>query len=250
MKPKNATTAAVIAADLESAIASKANADAAIEQIDAGRAGAEVAGGETLVEFDRKHAGAINAQRSADARVKMMTRDLREAEEREAETKRAVGYDTAFADHEKLVAEVPALAKEVRGKIGDLLKRAARVTAAVQAANASLPAGRAPLPLIERDPRLAAGDLFESSGLATIKRAVTVFDPVFWIPAVQPPAPRAKATKNAVVQLLKKPTDQEPAREPGAFRPSTFATLPRETEPASRDETGAWREKTFLKTRG
>lgn len=262
MKSKNNTLAATDTPDsaafvgshlagVESANAALANANAAVEQFDAGEEVAACAGGEALGEFRKKRQLLINARDAATIRVDVATRAKREAEANEAESRRVSDYDSAAAEHETSAAECKALAEEFRGKIANCLKRARHASAAVQAANLNLPAGREPLVFIERDTRLAGGYLFESSGLATIRRVATVFDPEFWVQVVPPPLPiagLASAIRRAH-ELPKIPADPSPASAPKAIREISGHRLPRSTESKLVEEAGAWKPKTFLTTR-
>ena len=225
-KPKPSVS---IAEKLEAAKAAHVNALAAVEEIAAAGDAAALAGVDAVRALRLNLESARDSVTVLAAQVGALTKQLREAEDTEAEDDRRRNYDAAKAMHESILPDILALAEKFRGDAGVTLARARRASAAVQSANADLPAAKPALAYMENDPRLAAGTLTETTGLAINSRSVTIFDPTFWLPAVPPPLPITRPAKRPVAVASDKQEPNPPA-DPGTFRAKVVHTLPRHPE--------------------
>jgi hypothetical protein len=178
-------TAADIADERAKADSALDNATAKYDALASQRPAAERAGLAALNKNISETTAAVNEVTVARRRLDDLTDELATARESEAEAERIKAYDAALAPREALVAKMVKIQREVNAKARAAIEEANALDTAVRCVNANLPAGRSPLPVMDSEPRLIAGFLWETHGLTTQKRDVMWRFSDFWV--VVPP---------------------------------------------------------------
>lgn len=202
-----------LAAQLAAAQQKLAEAEHEFATIAVGEAAAALGGIETLRAWRSKRTDAEDVLAAARAQIEEIARRHSAAEAKEAEALRVNRYAETAADLDRVVVDTLALAETTRRDIAAMHVRARQLQANITRANADRPAGKPPIVDVERDPRLAAGKLIESTGLIAVPRPVTVFDREFFV---------LEAPAKAAVMLPKKPVpppaEDDLANDTGALK--------------------------------
>lgn len=240
ISPPKLRASAALAADLRNAESTLATATAAFDSLIAGESDAARGGADRLRAHRARIEAATIDRDAAAAAVAAIGAELRAAQDNEEAASLEARRAAVATDYECVVADILALAPNIKKQIASVLARARRVSATIRTVNAALTEAER-LHTIEHEPRLAAGTLTEQAGIFLTRRDITIFDSNFWMPAIpgESPAPSAAkpvpaaapavaARATAAPQFLQLPRDDTPSADEGRpFTPGKFVTLPR-----------------------
>jgi hypothetical protein len=212
-------------AALADAQTAAASAQGRCDTLDNQRAAVVRQGINPLAQHDAARADAGRQLDVALAAVDDATARLRAAEAAETEGTRRARYDAVQAAIEPLVTEAQKVQREITSRGTRMIDRLRSLNDQIIAVNLDLPAGHDPLPTLDSDPRLCAGELQETRGLFVATRKVLWSAVEYWM---RIPPPPAAVTKSSPPQ----PRELHPIRDAaGESMQPKFFSLPINGQP-------------------